>query len=312
MDQLPGYLFDVIKKLPFDLRAEVVLANLIENGLNQDVILVSSNGLFKRKFSRDLENLSAFDGSKKKKYLVAGVNREGIYDSLPQALTHQGRRAKKTTKAGKEMAGESKERREEEKAAKRFFQPFETEFFQQRIEVEMAERAILNGFMRNSRYTMLMNEFWQLPPILSEWQKVVFIYLVPVIYKAAGDLALAKACYEAILNVEVNFKVKYGLEQVVPQSGGASNGGLMLGINFVCGKEFYDDSAYYEIAIGPLSGEQLPSYLPGGPGIEVVNFLNSFFLPFDVESRFKITTAPTADGFILGDPQSTLAYAIGI
>jgi hypothetical protein len=313
MDRLPEGLFEIIKKLPYDLRAEVVLADLLEKGLDEDVILISPKGLFKRKFSRDLEQLSALDMDKKRKWIVASVNREGIYDALPQAITHSAKRSKTPgVKSSGEMINEIKERRKEEIAARNFFLPFENEFYHQCIDLEVAERSILKGFVSNSRYTRLMTEFWQLPPILNEKQKAIFVYLLPMIHKAAGDLELIKACYEAILNVEVNFVVRYGLEQGIPQTGSDNANSLMLGINFVCGTEFYDDSAYYEITIGPLDGEQLTGYLPGGPGIAVINYLNSFFLPFDVESRFKITTAPTAGGFKLGDPQSALAYAIGI
>ena len=175
MVKLPEKLYDIIKQLPYDLRAEVVLADLIERGLNRDVFLVSSKGLFKRRFSRDIEQVSNLDAGRKEKFTVAEVNREGIYDTLPQAITHSVKHSKRPgLKTSVEMVSEIKDRRAEEQAARQFFLPFENEFHQQCIELEIAERNILKGFMSNSKYTKLMNEFWQLPSILDERQKSGF------------------------------------------------------------------------------------------------------------------------------------------
>src|SRR3954468_21255391 len=93
----------IIKSLPYDLRAEVVIASLIEGGITRDTIVISSKSLFRRTFSRDIENISVTDVNYRQQYVLAEVNREGMYDALPQALTHGARTYKKGIKSADEM-----------------------------------------------------------------------------------------------------------------------------------------------------------------------------------------------------------------
>ena len=81
---------DYLKRLPVDIRAEVVLADLIEYGLNPDDLVMYSMGLSKRTFHRDIESVELLKaiGDRSTKLNVE-LNREGIYDALPEGLFHQ-------------------------------------------------------------------------------------------------------------------------------------------------------------------------------------------------------------------------------
>ncbi len=298
----------IVKTLPYNLRAELVIANLIEHGIAQDDIVISSKSLFRRTFSRDIENISVTDVNDRQQYVVAEVNREGMYDALPQALTHSARTYKKGIKSAEEMIAEVKERHKEEDAARKFFLPFENELHHQCVNLELEERSIINGFLCNSRYTDLWSEFWQLPAILNDRQKAILIYLVPVIYKAAGNLRLVKLCYEAILEIPINIICKNGFRKNVTNSFSCGDDYLRLGVNFVCGDNFYNHAPYLEIVCGPLNNTLLQDYLPEGSGRDVISFLNSYFLPFDSEARIEILTGGDKGEYILDSDALRLGY----
>jgi len=88
----------------------------------------------------------------------------------------------------------------------------------------------------------------------------------------------------------------------------SEDGCLTLGTNFVCGNRFHDCITYYEIQLGPLNEVHLQTYLPGGNGREVVEFLNSYYLPFNTENKLKILTEPGLNEFVLNEPTQRLAY----
>ena len=204
------------------------------------------------------------------------------------------------------MVDEVKERRKEEDAARKFFLPFENEFYHQSIQLEIEEQNILKGYLNSSRYTALLNKFWQLPEILDTRQKATFIYLVPVIHKAVGNLAFTKLCYEAMLDVEVNFKMKSGLEQRIENPFAFNDDKLKLGVNFVCGNKYYNSKQHLEIEIGPLNNQQLTEYLPGEKGRSVIEFLNEYYLPLDIENKLKIVSDFEKKEFILSGTNSAL------
>lgn len=73
-----------------DLREEVVVADLIESGQHPDTVIVHLLGAFKRKFSRDIERIETSDEwQNRQEQLLLFLNRNGLYDHLPQGLMHQ-------------------------------------------------------------------------------------------------------------------------------------------------------------------------------------------------------------------------------
>lgn len=302
MQQIVEDISEIVERLPFDLRAEVVIASMLEKGLDRDILLVSSRGLFSRKFSRDIERISVVDIEPAHKYALVEINREGIYEAIPQAITHSARRhSGPGRKTGEEMASEVRERRKEENAAKKFFLPFENEFHQLRVDLEIEERNILKGFLSSSRYTALLNRFWQLPAILTAGQKATFLYLIPILYKSVGNFPLTKLCYEAILGTKVEISERTGIGLKSVDACEMQEGKLTLGVNFVCGTSYHSDKPLVNIAIGPLTAAQFQEYLPGGKGLEIVAFLNDYYLPFDVDVQTSIVADTTAKPFVLSE-----------
>src|ERR1700737_4328317 len=128
-----------VQSLRSDIRFEVFIADLMTENLNSDDLVIESNSLFKRSYHHDIESVSEIEyGASKKKKLRFVVNREGIYDQLPEDLFHQ---VSDTHVSDKDaVIQEIKEQQELEKLTRRFFQPVEHEFYNQRIKLEIEER----------------------------------------------------------------------------------------------------------------------------------------------------------------------------
>ena len=52
---------NILNELSLDLRAEVVVSDLVRKGLDPNGILVQSIGLFRRKFSKDIAGVDAVE-----------------------------------------------------------------------------------------------------------------------------------------------------------------------------------------------------------------------------------------------------------
>lgn len=116
-----------VKDFIADLRAEVVAAELIEHGINQEDITFNFKGIKRRAYSRDIANIKLpTDDDENYKFII---NRESIYDSLPEAIFHQPLNSK-PFKSKAEILDEIKIQREEEIEARKFFNPIENVLFQ--------------------------------------------------------------------------------------------------------------------------------------------------------------------------------------
>ncbi|HYV92797.1 MAG TPA: type VI secretion system baseplate subunit TssG [Chitinophagales bacterium] len=277
----------IIPQLPFDIRAEVVAADMVERGFLIDDIVIVPKSLFKRRFDKDVLEVSEKEAKSGNEYCSIEVSREGIYDALPQALVHSQRRSKRAgVKSKEEMVDELKLRRREEKFARQFFLPFENEFYHQRIVLEQEEQHILRGYQSESRYTEMLDQFWQLPDELDLRQKATLIYLFPILHKIVGNLHLTTLSFEACLNTVVELNIAYGeMKNILP--GFILNQQLsVLGVNTVCGAKTSVNHPVIEMKVGPVAVEKLPDYLRNGKKMKALLALADYFIP--LESRLKV------------------------
>ena len=120
---------ELINELPFDLRIELVLEDLISHGFSANDLFVKPTGLFKRRFSKDIQSIETLEIFNQKVFLF-NTPREGLYDTLPQSIFHNApSKATKFLKSTSEMIKDYKKRLEEERDSRNFFMIYEFEFF---------------------------------------------------------------------------------------------------------------------------------------------------------------------------------------
>ena len=80
-----------LNQLPYDIRVEVIAADLIDNGLDREHLIMKPLSLFKRRFAKDIHQAKTIENNTSADDLYIEVTRDGIYDILPEGFFHQPR-----------------------------------------------------------------------------------------------------------------------------------------------------------------------------------------------------------------------------
>ena len=287
-----------LQALQSDIRLEVIVADLLNENVDMDDLVIESASLFKRNYHYDIESTGEIEfgaGGKKKLRLV--VNREGIYDQLPEDLFHQASDTGNTIDKV-EAIQEIKEHRDLEKQSRLFFQPIEQEFYTQRVKLEIEERKFL--FETNDVLPgEIFNDLWKLPAFLDEFQTSKLGLLMPVIHKLTGKRDLLSFVFESITGDPVEIK------ETAPQNYFIADhpvlGTTQLSIDSVLGGSVKSVQSSLTISIHISSIENLADYMPGGKRLVVYEFLCDLFMPFDAEIVFETAFTEDAENFLIDE-----------
>ncbi|MFI5193412.1 MAG: hypothetical protein ACHQD7_05125 [Chitinophagales bacterium] len=299
----PGKYKEALRKLPLDIRLEVILADLIaENGSMEDLLLVN-NSLFKRNYHYDIENTSEVEfGITRKNKLCFTINREGLYDQLPEDLFHQAGTIK--SNAGKEEAiQEIRAQQEIEKQSRLFFLPFEHEFYRQRVKLEVEERNFL--FETNTVLPGgIFDYLWDLPAFLDDLQKSKLGILIPVLNKIAGKTDLIAYIMESITGDEVSIQKAPPAKFTIPDQ--PQLGDMQLGLTSILGGEVSGWQSGFSLVIFVSAAGSFSDYMPGGKKLAVHEFLCNLLMPLDTDLFFESDYSKVSNSFIAENDNSCL------
>ena len=79
---------NVLDEVPLDLRAEVLVNELIVRRFSVNDLFVKPVGLFRRRFDKDIHSVDVTQLNDEQVVQVLRLNREGLYDALPENLFH--------------------------------------------------------------------------------------------------------------------------------------------------------------------------------------------------------------------------------
>jgi len=285
-----------------DLRLEVVLADLIESGFNLDEVRVQPIGLGRRRFDRDIAKIKYEANDEHRGMLTVSVNREGIYDALPQGLFHQPQ-GRKQQRSKKEVLEEMKFQRKKERAARAFFLPLEQEFFRSRAWIETKERALLQFQPQEMTQTVVTEDFWNLPKCLNPRQQLLATYLLPLAHLISANLPLAEVCLRNFLDEDVQIHPHAPIEESIDDT--ASLADVALGTDFVLGGLVSDGLPTMDIFITASSTQALRYFLTE-QGKALLDFLANAFLPMESQPHFTLNTDHLETGFLLTEDDSGL------
>lgn len=293
---------NLINKMPFDIRAEVLLAEMLLDNVHAEEIEIATNSVFARNVHHDIEKVEEIEyPTTKKRRLRFVLNRDGLYDLLPEDLFHQPADPNSSQDIHK-MMQEVKEQQAREKGARKFFLPYEQEFFRLRVKLEMEERKFM--FANSGKVeTDVLSRIWNFPEILDEEQKMKLGLLMPVMHRLVGNNDICSFIATDITGDEVAIT-----ETNKSHSGFSSApvmGEALLGDDFILGGEYQslEPCNNWKITIGDI--KQLTQYMPGGRKAEVHKFLSNLMIPLENEVNFELNVSETAREFILGDPEKS-------
>lgn len=280
-----------------DFKAEVIAAELVENGTEADRILILMLGALKRTFSKDVgsidEELSGYDH---KEYFVVTTPKEGIYDMLPQGLFHQPT-AYKSGKSDKDLIKLIKLRKEEERHARKFFLPFEATINFLRMQMALYE----NRLDKRSHYDELVSIFsdhWEIFNWLDARQANIFLHLVPIIHDMRDNHPIIETIFEMLFLLPVRISLRRQLPLHPAEPVLSRMGDSTLGVDLTTGNALYNEGVdEISVSIGPMKNEDLQQFMPGAVNDKILQILSDYFLPvhldiiieFVLEDKDKMT-----------------------
>jgi type VI secretion system protein ImpH len=309
-----------LRRQPFDLRVEVILAELLAYGYAFDDFLVQPVGLFARRYRRDLGTVRQEDferGSRPVVRTVLEVHREGLYDALPQQAFHQPGTPAPSVRA---MVEDIHVQRRKEKATRLFFLPFEQEFFRFRVHIEQEERRYFTNLSARW-YNEALARFWGIADSgLPPEPLTNLLYILPLAHSIVGDLPRTQRCFESVLGQPVQLRVVAPLRHSLPLSaapagstGGDTLGNLALGRDLVLGGDYQETLPALEISLHKLSVAELEAYLAGEWPAKALELLCAYFVAFETDVVVRYEMATTSLSFQLGEGEESpvLGYTTG-
>lgn len=279
-----------INSITTDYKAEVIASELIEQGSDAEHTLIIRHGASHRGTAKDVDNVKVvFMQNDLSDYLHINVNRDGIYDSLPEVMFHTNMQSerKRTRNA---IIREIQQHRTEEAKARSLFRPLEAAIDHARIYVQTHERMIdKKNLYRN--YVDIFVQYWPIIGLLSLPQAVYFMQAVPIMRDINNDFEKMSQVMTGILGY--NVKIRKGPmmpAEYKKENSSTRLGECKLGRSMILDNNFTDGYHNIQIWIGPMQQENLEYFVIGANGEKILNALIDMVIPCDraVEIKFKV------------------------
>lgn len=295
-----------------DYKAEVIAAEMIENGIPAEQIIIFMLGPLKRPYSKDVDTIAdEISDYDHKEYFMVKTPKEGVYDMLPEGLFHLPN-SHKSAKTEKEIIDSIKKRREEERNARRFFLPFEATISHLSVQMALYENTI----DKRSHYDELIKLFsphWKIFQYLDTRQANIFIHILPVIHDIRDEHKIIETIIELmfLLPVQITVRRQFSLKPDKFIISDLAN--ARLGVDFTTGNNMYDDGDdEILINIGPLDNGQFQQFMAEGNGRKILELLCDYLLPvhIDIVTEFELKEEDKITRFF--DEKNNMNCTLGI
>ena len=272
---------DVKIQLPeVDIKAEVFAAELFDNGIDLNNFYFRNISSFKRNFEKDISGIKKELDKNNTENVVLEVNREGLYDMLPEEFFHHQVPDKFSKQKGKSyVIEEIKKRRQEELEARIFFEPFQNEFYQLRLASEISEKSLLQSASSNQNRKLFENIFGD-SSILNDSQLFLLLHILPSINNFRGNIVKTEFIFSLILGYKITIiKNKSSFVKEFLLSNNNYLGNIMLGVNCICGSSFLEQENHFEIKVVDIVYNDLINFFDDKPKYKLLEYLINFFFP---------------------------------
>ena len=277
--------------LTIDLRAEVLGAEFIKHGIPEDQLTFRTVGGFRRPIGKDVEDIQLERSEKDEERLTIRINREGIYDMLPEGVFHFRSGDKKEKKGKLDVLDRIRQSRNEEQAARKFFAPFENEFRQISLRLEFRRRSLLQpGAMDRNRE--LFEAIYGDSGVLDEYQLLTLLYILPIVHQIRGNLDRIGRCIALLIGYRVAVTVRSQSHTETLAGDPPGLGNARLGIDAIAGNSFQSFNKFYDISIENIEKERLTAFFPNGDQFSpdrnqfiVIQYVCNYLFPYDSHVR---------------------------
>lgn len=286
-----------INTIKTDFKAEVVVAGLIRQGYDPERTIIVRKGAGRRGYSKDVDNVHIeFSQQDLTDYLHVEVNRQGIYDTLPEGLFHQSSPAKKKTKA--DILQEIQVHRNEEFFARRFFHPFEIAVDQALVHAQLYERK-LDKRNINRNFVDIFSFYWPIIRLLPLKRAVLFMNAVPVLRNIVNDFKISGKIMSVVMDMPVF--VSCGKKTILKADDSSCFrlGNARLGNNWILGNQCDNGEYNVLIEVGPISAKDMEGLIGNRTGAKILDALIKLIIPCDREVDIKYKLIKEDAKFVL-------------
>jgi len=265
-----------------DIKAEAVIADIHEHDIDFNDIEVKFDGTFERNYKKDINSLRV---DMVKKAVSLHVTRNSLYDVLPEGLFHP------VTRFGgldsKELKNEFKKQKQEEKKARRFFQPFDQEFLLLKVQMELGVRKLFEDTL-----AVFESLFPNRTGIPGKYYRRLLKFL-PFTNYCKGNPGLTAQYLSEIIGENVQVDSSYATNALsVPDDFRSSGlGTLELGEDFICGDTLIENVPAWCFTIEIKDETNLYELVDADKGSvlkEILDYFYRYFVPFEVVVKTKV------------------------
>lgn len=278
----PEEISDFINHLLPDLKAEMLIATLLESNPGLPGISVAFDGQHKRVWSHDIESASVINDLSGEEIINLHLNRDGIYDLLPEALFHG--MGNDEAFSGDEMARQSRHLRAEEKEARLFFQPFENEIFNVGVELASTESCMYRK-LYCELFTAMIPRLWKIKDGLPFSYVTRLKKLLPAAYKICGNMNLTAQSLAYVLDEEVKVLRSTSTDQYSASANELSGvtGSSILGTDFIPGNSAGGDLSSLTFMVGPVMNTESAVHIKNGSMDRFLDCFYGYFVPAETD-----------------------------
>jgi len=280
-------------ELDTDYKATAKVAELLEYGdVDREEVAILPVGPQRSAYAKDIHSYNVYyAGTVLKDRLTVAVNREGLYDMLPEGLFHVAP-ARSSGLSEVEMMADIQLRRNEEKDARRFFMPFETELYHMRTLLEWYENRLDKKTAYND-LSMIFGREWKEFELLDNAQRIIWMHLLPVIQQKRNNAQFIGSLLSVLFNIPVQVSVNpaSAVPVTVDDSMRCKMGSGALGSDMVIGSRFVCEGEEMQIQIGPADSARLLDFLPGARYARLIDTVTDYLVPIETNIKIELITS---------------------
>ncbi|GEM_PF-6976434 len=273
---------EYINTLGSDLRSDVVVAGMVDNGIDPERIVVLRRQSGARKTDKEIvevEMRQDYEGNGKD-VLLLRTNRRGIYDNLPEGLFHDTAGQKNNSR--ERVLENLREQQKKEFYIRRFFSLYETEVERTRVDLQLTELY----YDRPGRHRTFADTLAQLWPVIRQMDlctAMLFVRTIPHVSDIRNRQAEVAAALSRITGYGIH--IRWADSRDIPQVKYPRLGAMRLGVNTLLKGVFQD--RYLRVSVTPQR-QHLKELLPGGERRRILEELLRLFLPHSADFRVVI------------------------
>lgn len=277
-------------KFPLVIKAEPLINTFFDHNSDVSDVQVDFNGSFHRNY---LNDVFRFDINGKRtsdvKSLKVSLNRDGIYDKLPEGFFHEIDRFVRlgSTSNKKAFKEEYEKQRNEIEYSRKFFQPFDSLFFDLALQIDkMFTRQTANVQRTVYDFFFMGDKSFK----LSDFHLHRIVPFLPYFSKIRTNIHHMKFFLSYLFDTDVLIEQIESLKShyYAPHSYNILNQAY-LSRNMYCGNHYFDFSFEWKIIVKSTEN-RLFKLIEDSDFKHLYDFIINYLIPAGVETVFRITS----------------------